>query len=71
MPVAYYLEYVAYLALYTCSSIDISVARGGRNDVTKHVGVKHHIEIVKAASSSRSMSSFFQPVTSNRVVGEK
>lgn len=34
---------------------------GGRNDVTTHVQGKHHKEMAKASSSSRSISSIFKP----------
>ena len=47
--------------------MDISIAHGGKNDIRKHVGVKHHIEMSKAASSSRSMSSFVQSASTDRV----
>ena len=41
-----------------CSS-DFSISHGGRNDVTTHVGGKHHQEAIRASSSSRSLSSMF------------
>lgn len=51
----------------SCSicAIDISVTHGGRNDITKHVGVK---QMARASSSSRSVSTFFQPTISQGVI---
>ena len=48
--------------------MDISIAHGGKKDIRKHVGVKHHIEMSKAASSSRSISSFVQSASTDRVI---
>lgn len=56
-----------YVRCSICA-IDISVTHGGRNDITKHVGVKHHIEMARASSSSRSVSTFFQPTISQGVI---
>ena len=52
----------------TICGIDISVAHGGRNDVTKHIGVKSHREKSAASSSSRSLSTFFEPSASVKVI---
>ena len=48
--------------------MDISIAHDGKNDIRKHVGVKHHIEMSKAAPSSRSISSFVQSASTDRVI---
>lgn len=49
-------------------NIDISVSHGGRNDITKHIGVKNHRDLASAASSSRSLSAIFERPTSLRVI---
>ena len=46
-----------------CAS-DFGVSHSGRHDVTTHVRGKHHIEMAKSSSSSRSVASFFRPQTS-------
>ena len=45
-----------------------SVSHGGQSDVTKHVGIKRHIEMSKASSWSRFMSSFFQFAATDRMI---
>ena len=62
-----YLHVGTTFARCSVCNIDISVAHGGRNDITKHIGVKNHCELA-AASSSRSLSSFFEPSTSLKVI---
>ena len=51
-----------------CNICGIDIAHGGRNDVTKHVSVKHHIEMTRASSSSKSVSSFFLPKVTQSVM---
>lgn len=43
-----------------CSS-DFGAAHGGRNDVMTHVNGKRHIHFANAASSSRSVATYFSP----------
>ncbi len=46
----------------------ILISHGGRNDVTTHVHGKHHKEMAKASSSSKTVTSFFRPQTSPSVI---
>ena len=48
----------------TICTTDYSGSHSGRNDVMKHVKGKHHQEMAKAASSSRSVASLFKPQVS-------
>ena len=43
---------------------DISVSHGGRNDIMKHIKGKHHQEMVKSATSTRPLASFYKPQVS-------
>ena len=52
----------------TLCSIDFGVYHGGRSDIAQHVRSKRHIESDKAASTSRSLASVFQPQTSEKVI---
>ena len=52
----------------TICGIDISVSHGGRNDVTKHISVKNHRDMASASASSRSISSFLRPSTSQKAI---
>lgn len=52
----------------TLCSIDFGVYHGGRNDVANHVNIKRHVDSDKAASTSRSLASIFQPQTSEKVI---
>ena len=63
-----YLHVGTTFARCSVCNIDISVAHGGRNDITKHIGVKNHRELAAASASSRSLSSFFEPSTSLKVI---
>uniref|UniRef100_A0A1X7VIF7 DUF4371 domain-containing protein n=1 Tax=Amphimedon queenslandica TaxID=400682 RepID=A0A1X7VIF7_AMPQE len=49
-----------YARCTLCCS-NFSISHGGRNDVTTHVHGKHNMEMAKAASSSRCISSMFKP----------
>ena len=53
--------------MHICLS-DFSVAHGGRNDVTTHVSGKRHKESASAASTSRSVASFFKPQVAQNVI---
>ena len=44
------------------------MSHGGRNDITKHVSLKHHLEMATSASSSKSISSFFKPSMAQSVI---
>ena len=50
-----------YYARCTICGIDFGISHGGKNDVSRHVRVKRHVEMAKAASSSRSLGSIFRP----------
>ena len=50
----------------TLCSIDFGVYNGGRSDITHHVKSKRHVTADKAASTSRSLASVFQPQTSEK-----
>ena len=46
--------------MYARCSSDFNISHGGRNDVSSHVQGKHHWEMSKASSSSRSIASMFK-----------
>ena len=47
---------------------DFTINHGGRNDVTTHVKGKHHKEMATASSSSRSITSMFNPKVSESAI---
>ena len=47
---------------------DISVSHGGRNDIMKHIKGKHHQEMVKSATSTRPLASFYKPQVSQSLI---
>ena len=51
------VTHFAHCSLCMCSS-DFSVSHGGGDDVTTHVRGKHHKDIAKASSTSKSVASF-------------
>ena len=57
----------AYARCSICG-IDISVAHGGRNDVTKHVSVKNHQDMARASSSNYALSTFYDLSKSLKVI---
>ena len=59
----YFLKGDTY-ARYTLYCSDFTISHGGRSDVTTHVQGKHHKEMAKASSSSRSIVSMFKPKVS-------
>ena len=50
---------INYARCNLCSS-DFSISHGGRHDVTTHVNGKHHKEMTRAVSASKSVSSHFR-----------
>ena len=50
------------------SVTDISVSHGGRNDIMKHIKGKHHQEMVKSATSTRPLASFYKPEVSQSLI---
>ncbi len=44
------------------------MSHGGRHDITKHVTSKHHLEMAKSASSSKSICSYYKPSESQSVI---
>ena len=48
-------------ALCTLCATDFSITHGGQNDIQKHVSTKHHQQMAKASTSSRTVTSFFRP----------
>ena len=56
-----------YVRCTICSS-DFNISHGGRNDVTTHVRGKHHTDMARATSSTRSLGSHFRPQTSQGVI---
>ena len=52
----------------TICSPDFNISRGGHNDVTTHVQGKHHRDMAKAVSSTRSIGSCFRPQTLQGVI---
>lgn len=56
-----------YARCTLCCS-DFTINHGGRNDVTTHVKGKHHKEMATASSSSRSITSMFNPKVSESAI---
>ena len=48
-------------ARWTICSSDFGISHSGRNDVTTHLKGKHHRDMARAGSSTRSIGSFFRP----------
>ena len=47
---------------------DFSISHGGRNGVTTHIKGKIHKEKGQAASSTRSLTSFYNPEVTQRLI---
>ena len=56
-----------YARCTICSS-DFNISHGGRNDVTTHVRGKHHTDMAKATSSTRSLGSYLRSQTSQGAI---